>query len=57
LTVRRLAQKQPSFKESVIAHSSKDSAPQIIGAKSNTEDEGVLKKLGFLLEAELPKTR
>ncbi len=36
-TARRLAQKQQSFKECVIAHWSSDSAPKMIGTKHNTE--------------------
>ena len=38
--MRRLAQKQPSFKDSVTAHSSRDFASKIIGAKHGTECEG-----------------
>ena len=37
-TPRRLAQKQPSFKESVTAHWTRGFAPQIQEAKINTED-------------------
>ena len=37
--MRRLAQKQPSFKDSVTAHSSRDFASKIIGAKHGTECE------------------
>jgi hypothetical protein len=34
MTARRFAWRQPSFKECVIAHWSRDSAPKIIGAKA-----------------------
>ena len=34
LTTRMLAQRQPSFKECVIAHWSSDLAPKIIGAQA-----------------------
>ena len=36
-----LAQRQPSFKERVIAHWSSDSAPKMIGTKLKTEDADV----------------
>src|SRR3989338_492786 len=36
-----LAYKQPSFKESVTAHSHRDLAPKMIGAKRGTEDAGL----------------
>ena len=37
-----LAQRQPSFKERVIAHWSSDSAPKMIGTKSETEDADII---------------
>ena len=40
-TARRLAQKQPSFKECVIAHWSRIVAPKIQGAKHTTEAWGL----------------
>ena len=40
-TTRRLAQKQPSFKESVTAHWSSGTAPTMYGTKFRTEDAGV----------------
>ena len=40
-TARRLAQKQPSFKECVIAHWSRIVAPKIQGAKPITEAWGL----------------
>ena len=36
-TDRRLAQKQPSFKESVTAHLSRECAPKMDGAKTATD--------------------
>ena len=41
MTARMLAQRQPPFKECVIAHWSSDSAPKMIGTKRGTDAAGL----------------
>ena len=43
-----LAQRQPSFKECVIAHRSSGSAPKMIGAQACHRNCGFVKTLAFL---------
>ena len=45
-----LAQRQPSFKECVIAHWSSDFAPKIIGAKAITETMGLYRNIELVEE-------
>ena len=41
-----LAQKQPPFKECVIAHWSRDAAPKISGAQAQNRSRGITKVMG-----------
>jgi hypothetical protein len=46
-TAKRLAQKQPPFKECVIAHWSSHFAPKIVGTKSVTEATNSFRFVGM----------
>ena len=52
-----LAQRQPSFKECVIAHWSSDFAPKIIGAKAITEAMGLSRNIELVEERTVKRRR